>query len=78
MNVTLIVLSKCTFLYAQDFKINLPPTHPRAAWSVLLYPDGELEMPEELEVYGVTFELEGQLHRVRDVIVGNEGVFVIR
>ena len=68
-------LSSC---FPQDLKIELPPEHPRAAWSVLLFPYGDLEMPSDLEVEGVTFELDGQLHGVRNVTIGHGGVFIIK
>ncbi|KAI8478546.1 hypothetical protein Bbelb_437250, partial [Branchiostoma belcheri] len=63
---------------SQILHVSQPPESPDLMWNVLVYPGGQLEMSEHLEVRDMTLTLAGDLLGAQDVTIGHGGKLILR
>ncbi|KAI8481428.1 hypothetical protein Bbelb_408020, partial [Branchiostoma belcheri] len=63
---------------SQILHVSQPPESPDLMWNVLVYPGGQLEMSEHLEVRDMTLTLAGDLLGAQDITIGHGGKLILR
>ena len=62
----------------QNLGIGLPADSPELQFPLHIYPDGNVEMQRSLYVNNITLELAGIISGVDDLIIGSNGIAIIR